>query len=146
MATTRASFERSALGRRFRFSEHGTTLARDTVAGATTFIVMSYIIFVNQAILGFSGVPDLEGKGLPFAGVLIDFHDDAVGLSAAIVIMIMPFTFSITHGIAAGFIFDVLIRLFQREWARIHPLLYTAAFGFVLYFLVPLLQQEFDWI
>ncbi len=76
----------------------------------------------------------------------IDFHDVAVGLSAAIVIMIMPFTFSITDGIAAGFIFYVLIRLFQRQWARVHPLMYGAAFAFVLYFLVPLLQQEFDWI
>jgi AGZA family xanthine/uracil permease-like MFS transporter len=60
----------SALGRRFRFAENGTTLARDTVAGLTTFIVMSYIIFVNPAILGFAGVPGLAGQGLPFEAVL----------------------------------------------------------------------------
>src|SRR3954453_3898461 len=35
------------LNRRFRFAANGTTLRRDTLAGATTFIVMSYIIFVN---------------------------------------------------------------------------------------------------
>ena len=60
----------AALGRRFRFAENGTTLARDTVAGITTFIVMSYIIFVNPAILGFAGVPGLAGQGLPFEAVL----------------------------------------------------------------------------
>ena len=60
----------SALGRRFRFAEQGTTLARDTVAGITTFIVMSYIIFVNPAILGFSGVEGLQDIGLPFEPVL----------------------------------------------------------------------------
>jgi AGZA family xanthine/uracil permease-like MFS transporter len=76
----------------------------------------------------------------------IDFHDVAVGLSAAIVIMLMPFTFSITDGIAAGFIVYVLIRLFQGQAARVHPLMYGAAIAFTLYFLVPLLQQEFDWI
>ncbi|MGH3105265.1 MAG: NCS2 family permease [Gaiellaceae bacterium] len=76
----------------------------------------------------------------------IDFHDVAVGLSAAIIIMFMPFTFSITDGIAAGFIAYVLIRLFQGQAARVHPLMYGAAFAFTLYFLVPILQQEFDWI
>jgi AGZA family xanthine/uracil permease-like MFS transporter len=76
----------------------------------------------------------------------IDFHDVAVGLSAALVIMLMPFTFSITDGIAAGFIAYVLIRLFQGQWARVHPLMYGAALAFTMYFLVPLLQQEFDWI
>jgi adenine/guanine/hypoxanthine permease len=76
----------------------------------------------------------------------IDFHDVALGLSAAIVIMFMPFTFSITDGIAAGFIAYVLIRIFQRQWARVHPLMYVAAAAFTLYFLVPLLQENFDWI
>src|SRR5918999_1726430 len=39
-------------------------------AGATTFMVMAYIIFVNPLILGYAGVPGLEGKGLPFAPTL----------------------------------------------------------------------------
>ena len=59
-----------ALGRWFRFAENGTTLARDTVAGITTFIVMSYIIFVNPAILGFAGIEGLQDIGLQFDAVL----------------------------------------------------------------------------
>lgn len=39
-------------------------------AGATTFMVMAYIIFVNPAILGYAGVAGLEGRGLPFAATL----------------------------------------------------------------------------
>jgi AGZA family xanthine/uracil permease-like MFS transporter len=76
----------------------------------------------------------------------IDFADVALGLSAAIVIMFMPFTFSITDGIAAGFIVYVIVRLAQGQWQRIHPLMYGAAGAFTLYFLVPLLQENFDWI
>jgi adenine/guanine/hypoxanthine permease len=76
----------------------------------------------------------------------IDFADVALGLSAAIVIMFMPFTFSITDGIAAGFIVYVIVRLAQGQWRRIHPLMYGAAGAFTLYFLVPLLQENFDWI
>ena len=76
----------------------------------------------------------------------IDFHDIALGLSAAIAIMLMPFTFSITDGIAAGFIAYVWIRICQGQWARVHPLMFAAAFAFALYFAIPILQQEFDWI
>jgi AGZA family xanthine/uracil permease-like MFS transporter len=39
-------------------------------AGVTTFMVMSYIIFVNPSVLGFVGVPGMEGRGLPFAATL----------------------------------------------------------------------------
>jgi AGZA family xanthine/uracil permease-like MFS transporter len=46
------------------------SLATEVRAGATTFMVMAYIIFVNPLILGFAGVPGLEGKGLPFAATL----------------------------------------------------------------------------
>jgi adenine/guanine/hypoxanthine permease len=70
MSTVAARMQESALARRFRFADHGTTLGRDTIAGATTFIVMSYIIFVNPAILSFAGVEGLEGAGLPFDAVL----------------------------------------------------------------------------
>ena len=48
----------------FHFTKWGTSLSRDMLAGLTTFIVMSYIIFVNPSILG------LDGKGLPFAAAL----------------------------------------------------------------------------
>jgi AGZA family xanthine/uracil permease-like MFS transporter len=89
-------------------------------------------------------VSDRRGGPRAFAG--IDFGDVAIGLSAAIVIMFMPFTFSITDGIAAGFIVYVLVRVFERRWKDVHPLMYGAAGAFVLYFLIPLLQQEFSWI
>ncbi len=70
MAEMAGSLRASFLERHFRFAEHGTTLARDTMAGVTTFIVMSYIIFVNPQILSFAGIPDLAPLGLPFNQVL----------------------------------------------------------------------------
>ena len=48
----------------FRFHQRQTTLATEVRAGLTTFMVMAYIIFVNPIILGYVGVPGLEGKGL----------------------------------------------------------------------------------
>ena len=87
-----------------------------------------------------------DRRGGPRALAGIDFGDVAIGLSAAIVIMFMPFTFSITDGIAAGFIVYVLVRVFERRWRDVHPLMFGAAGAFVLYFLIPLLQDNFDWI
>ena len=54
----------------FEFRRRGTDLATELRAGLTTFMVMAYIIFVNPIVLGYSGVPGLEGKGLPFAATL----------------------------------------------------------------------------
>src|ERR1700751_4797949 len=69
MSTIAATLGREGLLERyFRFAERGTTLGRDTMAGATTFVVMSYIIFVNPSIL--AGVKPVHGAALPFAAVL----------------------------------------------------------------------------
>lgn len=75
----------------------------------------------------------------------IDFHDLAIGLSAALAIMIMPFTYSITNGIGFGFITYVVICAARRDWKRVHPFMWIAAGAFVLYFLVPVLQQHISW-
>jgi AGZA family xanthine/uracil permease-like MFS transporter len=45
------------LERIFRLSELGTTAGRELVAGATTFVTMSYIIVVNPKILEAAGIP-----------------------------------------------------------------------------------------
>jgi AGZA family xanthine/uracil permease-like MFS transporter len=97
MSEFAARLERSALDRRFRFSQNGTTLGRDTVAGITTFIVMSYIIFVNPAILGFAGVEGLEGQGLPFDGVLT-----STCLVAGVMTILMGLYTNMAYAIAPG--------------------------------------------
>lgn len=44
------------LERLFGLSEHGTTLRTEILAGATTFLTMAYIIFVNPQILATTGM------------------------------------------------------------------------------------------
>jgi AGZA family xanthine/uracil permease-like MFS transporter len=76
----------------------------------------------------------------------IDFQDLALGLGAALTIMMMPFTFSIADGIAFGFITYVVVRTAQGLWRQVHPLMWVASAAFALYFLVPILQQELSWV
>jgi adenine/guanine/hypoxanthine permease len=97
MSEFAATFERSAAGRRFRFRENRTTAGRDTIAGMTTFIVMSYIIFVNPAILGFAGVEGLEDRGLPFDAVLT-----STCLVAGVMTIIMGLYTNMAYAIAPG--------------------------------------------
>ncbi len=41
----------------FKLKEHNTTVSTEIIAGITTFLAMSYIIFVNPALLSQSGIP-----------------------------------------------------------------------------------------
>ena len=44
------------LERLFRLSANGTTLRTEAIAGATTFLAMAYIVFVQPAVLGAAGM------------------------------------------------------------------------------------------
>jgi AGZA family xanthine/uracil permease-like MFS transporter len=80
-----------ALERFFKFKRWHTSLKRDTLAGLTTFIVMSYIIFVNPGILG------LGGEGLPFAAALT-----STCLVAGVMTIVMGLFTNRAYAIAPG--------------------------------------------
>ena len=82
----------------FKFKASGTNLKRDTMAGLTTFIVMSYIIFVNPGILGFSSDPALSKTvGLPFAAALT-----STCLVAGVMTILMGLVSNRAYAIAPG--------------------------------------------
>jgi AGZA family xanthine/uracil permease-like MFS transporter len=113
-------------------------------ATAPALIIVGWLLVSSLTEAEEEADPEGRRTAVKFAG--IDFHDLAIGLSAALVIMIMPFTWSITNGIGFGFIAYTLVRVAQGEWRRVHPFMYGAAAAFTLYFLVPLLQDHLSWI
>jgi AGZA family xanthine/uracil permease-like MFS transporter len=92
------------LERAFKFRENGTTLARDSLAGATTFMVMSYIIFVNPAILSFADDPKLKDLGLPFSAALT-----STCLVAGVMTLLMGLVANKAYAIAPGMGINVAI-------------------------------------
>ena len=54
---------------------------------------------------------------------------------------LMPFTFSITIGIGAGFIMHVLLKMVRGKARQVHPLLYVVAGAFVVYFIQGLITD-----
>src|SRR6478672_9815342 len=61
----------------------------------------------------------------------IDWDDLEIAFPAFLTIVLMPFTYSITVGIGAGFLAYVLIKLVKGKAAQIHPLLWVIAVLFV---------------
>ena len=64
----------------------------------------------------------------------IDFSDVEEGLPAFLTLALMPFTFSITNGIGAGFISYVVLKVARGKARQVHPLMWVVAAAFVIYF------------
>jgi AGZA family xanthine/uracil permease-like MFS transporter len=66
----------------------------------------------------------------------IDWDDIEIALPAFLTIVLMPFTYSITAGIGAGFITYVVLKAVRGKAAEVHPLAWLAAAMFVVYFAI----------
>ena len=65
----------------------------------------------------------------------IEWSDPAIGIPALLTIVMMPFTYSITNGVGAGFLSYAVIALLRGRGRDVHPLLYVVAAIFAWYFI-----------
>ncbi|HZY02216.1 MAG TPA: NCS2 family permease [Anaeromyxobacteraceae bacterium] len=79
----------------FGLRRRGTTVRTEVIAGATTFMTMAYIVFVNPAILG--KVADVAGAKLAFPAVLT-----STALVAAVMTLAMGLLGNLPLALAAG--------------------------------------------
>jgi adenine/guanine/hypoxanthine permease len=101
MATTAAA-PRTALDRRFQITQRRTTVRAEALGGLSTFLTMSYILFVNPAILAAAKVP--------VAGVAVATALAAALLTAAMgLIANVPFALAPGLGINAVVAFDIVL-------------------------------------
>ena len=73
----------------------------------------------------------------------IPFGDLEAGFPALLTLTVMPFTYSITNGIGAGFIAYCFLKLVRGKGAEVHPMMYGAALAFLVYFALPWLRPLF---
>ena len=64
----------------------------------------------------------------------VDWEDPEEGIPAFLTIALMPFTYSITTGIGAGFVAFVFIKVIRGKARELHPLMWGIAAAFILYF------------
>ena len=115
---------------------------------ATTFTGVLFLLAMFLTPLT-SVVPlEVGASALVIVGALmmaqvvnIDWKDWSASFPAFLAIIIMPLTYSIANGIGAGFIAWVVVRALSGKAKQIHPLLWIVAAGFLLYFLLPLIQS-----
>ncbi|MGH2661525.1 MAG: NCS2 family permease [Actinomycetota bacterium] len=69
----------------------------------------------------------------------IEWSDPGIGIPALLTIGLMPFTFSITNGIAAGFVSYTVIAVLRGHARKVHWLMYVVSAVFVWYFVRGLL-------
>ena len=71
----------------------------------------------------------------------IDWDDWEVAIPAFLTIVLMPFSFSITVGIGAGFVTYAVIKVAVGKAAQVHPLLWVVDVLFVIYFAIDPVRQ-----
>ncbi len=66
----------------------------------------------------------------------IDWADVEIAIPAFLTIVLMPFTYSISAGIGAGFLAFVLIKVVRGKFGQVHALMWVVAALFVVYFAI----------
>ena len=84
---------------------------------------------------------DVTAAALVMVGVLmasnlrhIEWGDISEAAPAFITIIAMPLAYSISNGIALGFILYPLVKIFKGEAKNVHPIMYVLFVVFILYF------------
>jgi adenine/guanine/hypoxanthine permease len=115
--------------------------ARTGLASVTTgalFLVAMFAAPLVNIIPSEAAVPALVLVGFLMMQQVkgIDWDDLEIAIPAFLTIVLMPFTYSITAGIGAGFLAYVLIKLVRRKFAEVHPLMWAIAVLFIIYFAI----------
>ena len=65
----------------------------------------------------------------------IVWSDPGIGIPALLTMVVMPYTFSITNGVGAGFLAYTLIQVLSGKALKVHPLMYVVSAVFLWYFI-----------
>ncbi len=114
----------SPLARFFRFHDHGTNFRRETIAGITTFMTMSYIVVVNPAILKTAGIP--AGPSMVATALTAVFGTVFMGLYAN-----RPFAVAPYMGENAFIAFTV-VQVLGYRWQQALAAVFVAGALFIL--------------
>ncbi|WP_456115263.1 NCS2 family permease [Sphaerisporangium corydalis] len=115
--------------------------ARTGFASVVTGVLFLLAVFLSPLV---NVVPyEAAAPALVVVGFLmmtairdIDFTDYEIAIPAFLTIVLMPFTYSISNGIGAGFITYVLIKAVKGKPREVHPLLWVVTALFVVYFAI----------
>ena len=102
------------------------------------FLLSTFFAPLVEAIPSEAAVPALVLVGFLMMQQVrgIDWEDLEIAIPAFLTIVLMPFTYSISVGIGAGFLAYVLIKVVVGKARDVHPLMWIVAALFVVYFAI----------
>ncbi len=115
--------------------------ARTGLASVVTGVLFLFAIFLSPLVAVIpseAAVPALVLVGFLMMQQVkgISWDDLEIAIPAFLTIVLMPFTYSITVGIGAGFLTYVLIKIVKGKTGAIHPLLWVISVLFIAYFAI----------
>ncbi|CAB49984.1 NCS2 family permease [Pyrococcus abyssi] len=116
--------------------EGGRTGMTALVTGLLFLVIGLFIGPLAGSIPAFATAPALVIVGYYMMSAMknVDFNDPTEALPAFLVLITIPYTYSIADGIGVGFISYTLLKIFTGRWKEVHPLMYILALVFVGYF------------
>lgn len=116
-------------------AEGGRTGLASVVTGGL-FLIAIVLSPLALVVPGVATAPVLILIGFLMVGLLrhIDFRDIEEGLPALFAIILMPLTYSITVGIAAGFVTHTLIKVVRGKAREIHILMWVVTVACLIFF------------
>ena len=113
--------------------------ARTGLASVVTGVLFLFAMFLAPVVAVIppeATAPALVIVGFLMAGIAskVDLSSIEEGLPALLTMVVMPFTYSITNGVGAGFVSYVFLKLARGKANEVHPLLWAVAAAFVVYF------------
>jgi len=130
-ASSNTTFIESASG----VSDGGRTGMTSVVVGVL-FLIAMFFSPIAGVVPSVATAPILVIVGYFMMTLVkdIDWSDPGMGIPALLTIAMMPFTYSITNGVGAGFVSYTVIAVLRGKWRDVHPLMYIVSAIFVWYF------------
>ena len=130
-ASSNTTFIESASG----VSDGGRTGMTSVVVGVL-FLIAMFFSPIAGVVPSVATAPILVIVGYFMMTLVkdIDWSDPGMGIPALLTIALMPFTYSITNGVGAGFVSYTVIAVLRGRWRDVHPLMYIVSAIFVWYF------------
>jgi len=110
---------------------------------ALLFVVALFFTPIYSIVPSAAATPALVAVGFLLMTQVksIPWDDWDIAIPAFLTIVLMPFTYSITNGIGAGFIAYVVLRTVRGRWRDITPLLWIITVLFAAYFALHPIKQ-----
>lgn len=131
------------------FIESSTGIAEGAKTGLSAVVTGLCFLLTTFLTPLITSVPmEAVAPALVFVGFLmikemskLNWTSLDTAIPAFLIIISIPFTYSITNGIGMGFISYVILKLVEKKGKTVHPLLWIVSAVFLIYFLqVPFIQ------